>query len=337
MGASLANRESLYEKLEAKVRENLCLREITSDTLERRGHRNFVWDATQQPTGSHYFPVYVELFQRLEQRGEIHPDEHFIVETTTGNAGAAAAFMAEKLGYDILIFMPEDMPEARIDDVRSYLGPNSELRFSEPGEYVCGMVKSLRRFLAQHRDEGYQGKEIYPLDHSRRSESIDAIEKAVSTLLKREMPNRLVVTTSVVALGNGTSFSGVSRAVQGQNEDASWIGMEPAESPWFYTQLYGESSLKEEYGIEINGDQHEVLGTGGWGVDFPNLDQELVDDIHLVFEHEWRKTLTELHEKGYYVGHSSAACQVVVKQHSRVNNEEGEVYLSLFYDSINKY
>jgi cysteine synthase A len=337
MENKLVNRESLYRELEAEVRENLCLREITSDALKRRNHRNFVWDATQQPTGSHYFPVYVELFRRLEQRGEIHPDKHFLVETTTGNAGAAAAFLAERLGYDILIFMPEDMPEARINDVQNYLGPDSELRFSEPGEYVSGMVKSLRRFLAQHRDEGYRGKEIYPLDHSRRPESIDAIEKSVSTLLKRDMPSGLVITTSVVALGNGTSFSGVSRAVRDQNENATCIGMEPAESPWFYTQLYGEDCLREQYGIEINGHKHEVLGTGGWGVDFPNLKRELVDDIDLAFEQRWREKLQDLHDLGYLIGHSSAACQSIIDKRSQVGKTENETYFSLFYDSIETY
>lgn len=339
MSALPDQRRSLFQTLRTEVRDHLRLRDVTSPPMQERGHRSLVWDATEQPTGSHYFPVYVELFETLERSGEIDPDEHFIVETTTGNAGAAAAHVADRLGYDILIFMPENMPDGRIADVRSYLGPDSELQFTEEGTYVCGMVRHLKRFLATHRD-GYRGKELFAMDHSRRPESVRAIRKATEVLLDEHLDPATTIDACVLALGNGTTFSGVGEAAREHFSDVTLVGVEPAESPWFYVQKYGEEQLREAYGIEPEGHQHELLGTGGWGVDFPNLDLDVPDDIALVFEQEWRCMLDRLHDAGHPVGHSSAACQWVTEKQSAAaalsaNGEQ--TFLGLFYDPIEKY
>lgn len=332
-------RQSLFQTLRTEVRDHLRLRDVTSDRMQDRGHRSLVWDATHQPTGSHYFPVYVELFETLERRGEIDPDRHFIVETTTGNAGAAAAHVADRLGYDILIFMPENMPDGRIEDVRSYLGPRSELQFTEEGTYVSGMVRHLKRFLAAHRD-GYRGKELYAMDHSRRSESVRAIRSATDVLLDERLAPNATVDACVLALGNGTTFSGVGQAARERFPDATLVGVEPAESPWFYVQKYGEELLRENYGIEPEGHQHDLLGTGGWGVEFPNLDLDFPDEIALVFGQEWRCMLDRLHDDGYPVGHSSAACQWIIEKQSAaaaLSDNDAMTFLGIFYDPIEKY
>jgi len=334
-----AERKRKYKSLRDAVRSNLALIDATSSRLEERGHRNFVWDATRQPTRSHYFPVYVELFEQLERRGEIDPEEHFIVETTTGNAGAAAANVARKLGYNILIFMPEDMPESRIEDVKDQLGPYSELQLTKPEAYVSGTVRRLKRFLATHRD-GYKGKEVFPMDHSRRPESVEAIRTVTKVLLDDHLPGDTSIEACVLALGNGTTFSGVGEPVRDRYSEVELIGVEPAEAPRFYTEKYGEEKLREAYGIKPEFHPHRLLGTGGWNVDFPNLDVSNLDRIELVFEHEWRCKLGQLHDSGHRVGHTSAACQWVIETQSAVRDlsaKEGSTFFGLFYDPIEKY
>jgi len=334
-----AERKRRYGSLRDAVRSNLVLVDATSPRLEERGHRSYVWDATRQPTRSHYFPVYVELFERLERRGEIDPEEHFIVETTTGNAGAAAANVAWELGYDILIFMPEDMPESRIEDVQSQLAPSSELRLTKPGTYVSGTVRRLKRFLATHRD-GYKGKEVFHMNHSRRPESIEAIRTVTEVLLDNHLPEDTSIDACALALGNGTTFSGVGKVVQDHYSKAELIGVEPAEAPRFYTEKYGKEKLQEAYGIEPEFHSHDLLGTGGWNVDFPNLDVSDLDRVELTFEHEWRCKLGQLHNSGHRVGHTSAACQWVVETRSAVHDlsgVEGSTFFGLFYDPIEKY
>jgi cysteine synthase A len=281
----------------------------------------------------------VELFEQLERRGEIDPETDFIVETTTGNAGAAAAYVAQNLGYDILIFMPENMPKSRIEDVRSYLGESSELRLTEKGAYVSGTVRRLRRFLASHRD-GYEGKEVFPMDHSRRSESVEGIRSVTEMLLDEHLQNGTTIDACVLALGNGTTFSGVGEAVRERQQEVELIGVEPAEAPRFYTEKHGEDRLQKEYGIEPTFHQHSLLGTGGWGVEFPNLNVGDLDRVELSFEQEWRCMLDRLHSLGHFVGHTSAACQWVVERQSAVHDlsgKEGSTFFGIFYDPIEKY
>ena len=333
-------RTYLFEALRQEVENSCCLREITTEDFRTRNHRNFVWDATVFPTGSHYFPVYVELFEHFERTGEISPETHLIVETTTGNAGSAAAYVASQLGYDLLIFMPEDMPESRIQDVKSHLSPDSEIRLTGEGEYVAGMVYSLRRFLSENRN-GYRGKEIFAMDHSRRDKSIEAVSHVTYNLLNDQFSTGLTIDLCALALGNGTSFTGVGKAIKKMNPEVHLVGVEPIESPWFYTQMYGKDKLEEEYSIRAGSNQHNLIGTGGWGINFPNMDMDLLNDIVLVSEQEWRLHLDRMHNQRLYVGHTSAACQHVIQKYSEQDKPDTTAdptcYFSVFYDPIGKY
>jgi len=201
------------------------------------------------------------------------------------------------------------------------------------------MVSRLKRFLASHRD-GYNGKNLYAMDHSRRSESVNAIRQCTHIFLDEHVDDEVRVDACALALGNGTTFSGMGRAVQERNLEAELIGVEPAEAPWFYVQKYGEEQLRAEHGIEPENHQHNLLGTGGWGVEFPNMDSGLLDEVQLVFEQEWQCMLDQLHGAGYYVGHSSAACQWVAQKRSNayhLNGQGERTFLGIFYDPIRKY
>lgn len=338
MSALSSSRSDLFTELHGDIREHLAVRNVTTPAMEDRGHQSLVWDATEQPTGSHYFPVYVELFEALERQEEIHPERTFVVETTTGNAGSAAAYVAGRLGYDILVFMPEDMPDRRIEHVRQHLSDRSELRLTESGRYVAGTVRQLKRFLATHRD-GYRGKEVTAMNHSRRSESVRAIRRAAAHLLDMKVDVEQI-DGCALALGNGTTFSGIGHAVRERYPEAQLVGVEPVESPWFYVQKYGEDRLRERYGIDPGGHEHHLLGTGGWGVDFPNVDIDFIDDIHLTFEQEWHCMLDRLHDAGHRVGHTSAACQWVTEQLSAraaLSGSNTKTFFGVFYDPIEKY
>ena len=330
------DRADLFERLQSQVEDHLVLLDVTSDRLRSRGQRSWVWDATQLPTDSHYVPVFLKLLADLERSGEIAPDTHIIVETTTGNAGSAVAYLARELEYPVVIFMPEDMPAARIADVRSYLPEGSELRLTEKGRYVRGVVSALRDFLVEHKEAGYQNRQICVVNHSRRKAAAASIEECVCRLLQR-LPTEGTIDTAVVALGNGTTATGIARAVRQANPKARIIGVEPLEAPWFYVQKYGEESFRRRYLSQPGPHPHQLIGTGGWGVRFPNLDLGLLDDIVLVTEDEWQGQLARLRARGFEVGYTSAACQSVVEQLSVLHDDKIETYFSMFYDPISKY
>ena len=65
-----------------------------------------------------------------------------IIETSTGNSGASFAWACRALGFmDYHVVIPEDMPSARIEQIRS-LGAKTIL--SPSGEYVRGLIDKFR-------------------------------------------------------------------------------------------------------------------------------------------------------------------------------------------------
>ena len=332
-----ADRRRRFEALRQEVYDHMVLRDVTTRALKARGQKSWVWDATVLPTSSHYVPVFLRLLEEEEREGRIHPDTHVLVETTTGNAGAAAGYVARALGYPIIVFMPEDMPPARIADVQSQLPEDgySELRLTAGGRYVRGVVAALRGFLSDHKGR-YRGRQVCVVNHSRRAASAAAIEECAMRLLGRPGGGGMV-DTAIVALGNGTTATGIARAVRRIDRHARVVGVEPIEAPWFYVQKFGASRFRQLYSADPGPRPHRLLGTGGWGVRFPNLDLGLVDDIVLVTEDEWRGQSARLRGRGFDVGHTSAACQSVVERLAMLRSGRRETYFSMFYDPISKY
>ena len=331
------DRRRLFEEMRRQVYDHMVLRDVTTPSLESRGQKSWVWDATALPTRSHYVPVFLRLLEEVERERGIHPDTHVLVETTTGNAGAAAGYVARTLGYSILVFMPEDMPLARIDDVRSQLPEDgdSELRLTAGGCYVQGLVSALRGLMGRHA-EGYRGRQLCVLNHSRRVSSVAAIEDCAVRLLRR-LPRERMADTAVVALGNGTTATGIARALRRLSPSAGIVGVEPIEAPWFYVQKFGANRFRQLYAADPGARPHRLFGTGGWGVRFPNVDLRLLDDIVLVTEDEWRGQLARLHRRGFDVGNTSAACQSVVERLAMLRSGHTGSFFSMFYGPFSKY
>jgi len=82
------------------------------------------------PTGSLKDRIYLYMFQEAERRGDLKPGMT-VLECSTGNAGAACAFVAAVKGYRCTIVMPEGMSEERKKLMRAY---GAELVFTPGGE-----------------------------------------------------------------------------------------------------------------------------------------------------------------------------------------------------------
>ena len=330
------NRQAVFDEIREEINERLDLRQIQSTQLDNGKHQCFAWDATMLPTESHYVPVFLNILEQQENLGKISPETHVLVETTTGNAGAAVAWLAKRLNYGVIIFIPEDMPAARIADVRQYLPENgiAEIRLTPKRRYVEGMVEIFREFLSTHR-AGYRGKQLAILNHSRREESIGAIDDVVTSLLAR-IKSSIHFDTAVVALGNGTTATGIGRALRRLNPSTRIVGVEPAEAPWIFVQKYGDQAFTERFGPLPFEHHHEMIGTGGWGVRFPNFDLGLLDDVIPIPREEWWAKQAELKVDGLHVGNTSAACMAVVDRLARVHQNPTN-FFTVIYDPITKY
>jgi cysteine synthase len=81
-------------------------------------------------TGSLKDRIYLHMFERAQDRGDLGPGMH-VLECSTGNAGIACAWVAAVKGYPCTIVMPEGMSDERKKIMRAY---GAELVFTPGGE-----------------------------------------------------------------------------------------------------------------------------------------------------------------------------------------------------------
>jgi cysteine synthase A len=329
-----SDRERFYRSFAALALEHVTLLDTTTAEAAAQGYRNLLWDAAAMPAGGHYFPIYIHLLAGLEQSGAIAPDRTVLVETTTGTAGMALAWLASRLGYRLVLFMPADMPRQRRRRVEELLGPESELILTPEGTYVAGMVHAFRRFMARarHREDG---GELFALDHSRRPEAVDALVPIIKAAWRSSGADR--IDYAVGALGNGTSSAALFRVARDLNPGVTCVGVEPIEAPMAYLAKYGIDRFEVLFGYRPDPHPHQLLGTGGWGVRFPHLAVEEIDEIIPLHEERWREEQQKAAQRGLDFGNSTAACQAAITALMHKRSNVPFTSLSIRYDTSEVY
>ena len=330
-----ADRESLYRRFAEMALKHVAVLDATAPEVAERGFRNFLWDAAAMPAGGHYFPIYAHLLANLEQSGAIAPDRTILVETTTGTAGMALGWLAQRLGYRMIMFMPADMPRQRRDKVEEMLGPDSELILTPEGTYVAGMVHAFRRFIARGRHR-QDGRELFALDHSRRPEAVDALVPvlhAACSMIAAVDDIRY----AVGALGNGTSSAALFRVARAVSRNVTCVGVEPIEAPMAYLAKHGLKQFETLFGYTPDPHSHQLLGTGGWGVRFPHLEVEEIDEIIPLHEERWREEQQKASLRGLDLGNSTAACQAAISALMQRQPDKPFTSMSIRYDTSKAY
>src|SRR5438477_11042069 len=82
------------------------------------------------PSGSLKDRIYLHMFEQAEARGDLKPGMR-VLESSTGNAGIACAFVAAVKGYPCTVVMPVGMSDERKKLMRAY---GAELVFTPGGE-----------------------------------------------------------------------------------------------------------------------------------------------------------------------------------------------------------
>ncbi|HET6979504.1 MAG TPA: pyridoxal-phosphate dependent enzyme [Pyrinomonadaceae bacterium] len=291
----------------------------------------------QNPGGSHYDRVYLELFHSLEESGEITPGKTRVVETTTGNAGASLAWVASQLGYECTVIIPADVAETRKRQIQDR---GAQLLQSPPGEYVRGVIQYLKRYLVEHREE-YDSGRLYCLNHSKNPLSIHAVANVADEINDELLANGLTSDVLILGCGNGTTIMGIGGRLKTLSPDSQVIVFDPFEAPVAYERKY-PGKFEKQYRVkpESQPHRHRILGTGGWGVSFPHIEDpsflEIVDEVFLVREEVLIETqkLLALKEQ-LYPGRSSAAAVAVALE--KMKSVHGKNIVVVFYDELNFY
>ena len=339
--ALTTERKKKYDELEERV-GNTPLIEITADSRFNvpRGNRIFAKKEYCNPTGSHYDRYWVRLLRVLEEKDDIDPrlSSFPLLETSTGNSGAAFAWTCRELGYPCEVFIPGDMPAARIKQIQYY---QAKVTYSPKEEYVAGLIGYFREYIKEHP------REYMITNHANdQKDGVSAIyELGKEIICDLEKMNVSSIDCFVSALGNGLTTRFIEQAFNDKYSGKTVLyGMEPYESPTVYQNIFPEKYRSIFHDVKPSG-KHDLIGTGPGKTDFafPNMQKVIesgkIKDIFLEKSDDWKRRQRELVEYlNENVGHTSAACLDaairLVEENPRMRNKN---IVIIFYDADWKY
>ncbi len=243
------------------------------------------------PSGSLKDRIYRYMFDDAERNDVLRPGMT-VLECSTGNAGAACAFVAAVKGYSCVVVMPDGMSDERKKLIRAY---GADLVFTQGGESDVDLalekLEQIRRgdparywVPAQFTSPANVAAHYYttgPEIWDQCGERIDAF---------------------VASQGSGGTLTGVGRYLRERNPAVRIYAVEPAECPILAHRRWGA------HGIEGIGD----------GFVPENLDLELLTGIITVGTQESVEMALRLaREEGIFCGISSGcnvAAAVKLKQ-----------------------
>ena len=316
-------RTQLYDQL-AEQTKNTNLYEVTGIEIPNN-NRIFIKEEYLNPTGSHYDRFWVEYLRHLETIGKIRPgmDEE-ILETTSGNSGASLAWACQQLGYKLRILIPENMPYARIAELKRF---GAEVETTPKGKYIGGMIDAFREKLSQKR---------WSLpNHAMHGDEGPALEKSFGLLADEMIEEIGHVDYFVSACGNGLNTKGIGQTLKAKS-GTKIIGMEPETSHPVYSEKYGETQTPENC---VSDGSHNLIGVGPGqtGFPFPIIHSFIgsIDEIRLITKEQWELAKRVLENEGKEVGNTTAACFYIA--HLLSNEVKNSTIVIVGYDQAWNY
>ena len=231
------------------------------------------------PGGSIKDRVANNMLKEAIKSGKLKPGMT-IVEPTSGNTGIGLALAGVRLGFDVIIVMPENMSEERKKLIRS-LGAQLVLTPAELS--IGGSVDKVNEIATD--------KEKYFIPQQFENPANPDIHYRTTAV---EMYSQLDgnIDIFVSGLGSGGTLQGIGRYLKEQNPNIKIVAVEPKNV---------SALLGHEPGL------HSIQGIGD-GFIPAVLDTDLIDDIVEVTDEDAIRTARELASiQGLLCGTSSGA------------------------------
>ena len=185
-----------------------------------------------------------------------------IITTSSGNHGAAVAFIADKIGTSSKIIMPNNTPKNKIENVQRYGG---EIFYCEPN--IKSREDTLEKMIQKSG-----GSIIHPYN----DEKIIAGQGTAAKELIEKVPDLDVI---ICPVSGGGLLSGTLLAAKNLKPDIKVFGAEPENADDTYRSILNNKIMSNETTDTIADGLRAQVGT----VTFPII-KENVDKILLVSE-----------------------------------------------------
>ena len=262
------------------------------------------------PSGSIKDRVALEIIEVAEREGKLKKGGT-IVEASSGNTGISLAMIAAVKGYKMIVVMPENMSEERVQMMKAF---GAEL-------VLTSKSGSLKEAIEKAEEIGRQPDTFVARQFSNPA-NIMAQEKTGEEILKEVG----AVDAVVAGVGTGGTLMGVSGVMKRVNPNLKVIAVEPEEA----AVMFG--------GSDVRISEHKIQGIGD-GFIPQIIDMDMVDEVFTVSSEDAINMCRKLF-KGYglLVGISAGANMLVAtevagKYHYdkvvTVLPDRGERYLSM--------
>jgi len=147
-----------------------------------------------------------------ESDGELTKDKT-VIEPTSGNTGSEVAKVARNRGYDVLIVMPDNAGQGKIDTIEE---TGAEIEFVDALEGYDAVIERAHEVLESAPDDYYMPNQYENPNNPRSHKETTAPE------IERQTTGD--VTAFVAGVGTGGTITGVGR---GLHDDVHVVAMEP--------------------------------------------------------------------------------------------------------------
>lgn len=203
-----------------------------------------------------------------------------IVEPTSGNTGIGLALCGVRMGYKVIIVMPENMSEERKKIIHA-LG--AELVLTPAEESLDGAVNEAMRIASQ-------GPEYFVPQQFENPNNPDIHYKTTAPEIYEQLDGKVDIFVS--GLGSGGTLQGISQYLKEKNPDCICVAVEPKNV---------SALLGDEPGL------HQIQGIGDGFVPAV-LDTSLIDEVVTVSDEDAIETTRMLAKvQGLMCGTSSGA------------------------------
>ncbi|MCI4186562.1 cysteine synthase family protein [Dickeya dianthicola] len=288
---------------------------VQLQNLEVNNNKLFAKCEFQNPTGSHKDRTFLHIINTLEQNGKIKPGMT-LVDCSTGNGGAALAWIGKEKGYKIKIFMPEGMTQERIDQIKKY---GAELVETPKTHFLNGSVEAARKYSESNDN-------TYYLNQAGTILNMEAWYECGNEIV-RELTNKGINPDYFVcSIGTGGTFSGIAKVLKNSFPELKTVGIEVDKSAPVFSKRNG---------LKFDHKPHNLMGLGA-GVLSENTDIALIDEIKVVDGNSaWKRMKSFIECEGLGIGPTCGSNLMISEE--LMNNVTNKVIVTLFFDSAWKY